>query len=103
MCTLQNGLLTLFQCTARPLYFFPHFFRFKNLTSIPMSCMDKVTLKPVRLRHMPNEVSSYFNYFPRYLGIFSRDFTIPQQFLVEHDDFDPTSGSCIPDFITLSY
>lgn len=52
---------------------------------------------------MPNGVSSYFNYFPRYLGIFSRDFTIPQQFLVEHDDFDPTSGSCIPDFITLSY
>lgn len=68
-----------------------------------MSWMDKVTMKPIRLRHVPNGVSSYFNYFPRYLDIISRDFTLPQQFLVEHDDFDPTSGSCIPDFITLSY
>lgn len=62
-----------------------------------------VAVKPVRLRHMPSGVSSYFNNFPRYLDIFSWDFILSQQFLVEHDNFDPISGSYIPDFITLSY
>lgn len=86
-CTLQNGLLMLFQYTAKSLYIFPFF-----------SSLEK--LDPYICHACANAKWSffYFNYFLRYLVIFSRDFTLPEQFLVEHDDFDPTSGSCILDF-----